>query len=190
MKPLNKPTRSPWGTVQSATARGPFWFVSTAGHGGLRVPAAFNARIPDYMRRASGWYEEDCEWSIVACVYPEHFPEEHRAHAVQTLRSWFPAAYERFTGQPIKPGESYARDQELFAKAHANDYVATAAFGEWHARVPKGMVGVVATLGGSRMLDRVGDDAWFLIPADEYEKRNHFGFIVDPTRHQRVERFA
>jgi hypothetical protein len=29
--------------------------------------------MPDYMRSATFWYEEDCQWSLVALKYPKLF---------------------------------------------------------------------------------------------------------------------
>ena len=69
-------TSTPWGAAQHAERyiRGITWY-STAAHGGFKVCAGLNARIPEYMRDAGGWYEEDCDWSIVATVFPEAFLE-------------------------------------------------------------------------------------------------------------------
>ena len=59
------PLHSPWGAVQHGErlVDGVF-FVSTAGHGGIKLSQARNALIPDVFRREGGWYEEDCDWAI------------------------------------------------------------------------------------------------------------------------------
>ena len=31
------------------------------------------------------WYEEDCDWSIVACAFPDLFPASHVLAAVQMI---------------------------------------------------------------------------------------------------------
>ncbi|MBT0768517.1 hypothetical protein KIH74_06245 [Kineosporia sp. J2-2] len=57
--------------------------------------------------------------------------------------------------------------------------VARSVWGDWHETVPAGHVGVVASLDSSP-----DDESWHLIPADEYEERGSFRFVVDPERHQ------
>lgn len=47
--------------------------VSTASHGGYKLDAIRNALVPAYMRQAGGWYEEDCDWAIVAVIFPAAF---------------------------------------------------------------------------------------------------------------------
>src|SRR3954469_18332191 len=56
-----EPRTSPWGPVQHAHAIGSagIWQVSTAGHGGIKVPAALNEKINPAWRNTDGWYEED-----------------------------------------------------------------------------------------------------------------------------------
>src|SRR5271165_6274308 len=68
------PTNSPWGKVDHTEELAPgIWSVSTPGHGGLKLSTQRNGMMPPYMKRAGGWYEEDCEWSLVALVFPEVF---------------------------------------------------------------------------------------------------------------------
>lgn len=90
-----KPRYSPWGPVQTCDelAKG-LLAVSTAGHGGIYVPAKQLHRIrPEwraYAARWSGseqWYEEDCAWALVALSIPEAFDASARGSALSTL-SW------------------------------------------------------------------------------------------------------
>ena len=181
--PAGCPTRSPWGTIQSATAIGPFWQVSTAGHGGIKVPAELNRLIPAPHRRAGGWYEEDCEWSIVAIRFPEHFSEAQRKNARDQAIHWYPDAFEAITGEKIPEGASRARNEERFRRESADKYVVVSAYGDWHETVPKGMAGVCASQGGSRAPGT--PQAWFLVPIAEYKAgQGSFGFIIDESRHQ------
>jgi hypothetical protein len=70
------------------------------------------------MRRAGGWYEEDCDWAIVATVFPEAFKgrdvgtttKDPLEAARSTLRNWHPDSYERFYSVTLQPGESFKRD--------------------------------------------------------------------------------
>jgi hypothetical protein len=97
--------------------------VSTASHGGIKLSAERNAQMPDYMRNEDGWYEEDSEWAKVAVVFPDAFGADV-VTAYGTLRNWEPDAYEKFTGQALKPGDSYIRDQQMFRREHANTLIA------------------------------------------------------------------
>jgi hypothetical protein len=76
------PMNTPWGKSDSVTELGAgIQFVTTAGHGGYYVPPALNSLVPMAWRDASfnaqgrfGWYEEDCDWSMVALTFPTIFP--------------------------------------------------------------------------------------------------------------------
>lgn len=181
-------TRTPWGKPDHVKeyAEG-IVFYGTPSHGGFKLGRERNAMVPDYMRREGGWYEEDCEWAIVAMVHPIAFKDDPKAleEARRSLRSWFPDEYERFFGVELKPGESFKRDERDFYRDHAADWLTLAAWGDWHERVPAGMVGVVASIGGDRTTGREAH-RYFLVPKDEYETGHRFSFIVDPARHQEV----
>jgi hypothetical protein len=112
---------TPWGQSQHVKHFGPDIFsVSTAGHGGFKVEAKANLKIPFYMREADGWYEEDCDWAVVAVVFPDLFTAEDHVLAKKTLASWKPDAYERYFEVTLKPGESHTKDERAFYKAHAD----------------------------------------------------------------------
>ncbi len=76
----------------------------------------------------------------------------------------------------------------------ANDpYIVTAAWGDWQAGVPKGMVGVFACRGGRCESGNYSPfQAYFLVPVEEYQKRDSYanGFVIDEARHQRVPDFT
>jgi hypothetical protein len=162
------------------------WSVGTAGHGGVKLDRERNAAMPACLRLEGGWYEEDCEWARVALVFPGAFSPESVEMAAGTLKNWHPDIFEEFFKTTIKEGESLMRDQALFDARHKDDYVVKAAFGDWDRNVPKGMVGVVASKGGSR--EAGSEEAWFLVPAAEYEGRDKGGFVIDEARHKRIER--
>ncbi len=186
--------RTPWGESQLTTHYDTgIVFYSTASHGGFKLDRARNAQVPNYLRRAGGWYEEDCDWAIVALIFPiailKHDGEKTPNtldSARKSLLNWHPE-YERFYGVELQPGESFIRDQRQFALDHANDWVGISAVGDWHASTPKGMVHVTASLGGDRTPPC--QCRYFLVPADEYKTRPPCGgFVVDPTRHREVAR--
>lgn len=198
-KPYECPKSSPWGRIQEKRQIIPgMFFVSTAGHGGIKLSPALQRRMPDYMRCANGWYEEDCEWALPFLVFQQQILAEttaesckhsiHRDEHAKTCKNWFPAIYERWTGKTLQPGESTTRDQETFDRDHAQDLVVVSASGDWHPAVPKGFVGVYATIGGTRTLGPAPDYAppakqTFLVPQNEYDARHRCGFVVDPSKH-------
>jgi hypothetical protein len=47
--------------------------IRRRGHGGFKFDHQHNAEIPNYMRRAGGWYQGDCDWAIVATVFANGF---------------------------------------------------------------------------------------------------------------------
>jgi hypothetical protein len=190
--------RTPWGAADYVTEilEG-VHNVSTPSHGGIKLSRERNAAIPDYMRKAGGWYEEDCDWCIPFVAFEaeirargDEYPLKalDKGQHTDTLKNWHPDAYEKFYSITLQPGESYKRDQKLFELANAQNLVGVAAWGDWQAGVPKGMVGVLATLGGTRAPGRT--EHWFVVPQDEYEARNHFGFVIDEARHAHIDPIA
>src|SRR3546814_5707563 len=88
---------------------------------------ARNAAMPAMLRVASGWYEEDCEWSKVAIGLPDLFTDYERRHADRTFRDYYPECCEAVHGRALEPGESFANDRRLFREAHAQDWVVVSA---------------------------------------------------------------
>lgn len=105
-------TGTPWGRADSATtfARG-IVFYNTPGHGGFHVARGLNARMPDHLRRDDGWYEEDCDWCLVAVAFPGSFTPDERADAERTFRNWHPDRWERHHERALVAGESFLRDR-------------------------------------------------------------------------------
>lgn len=180
---------TPWGRAQSVKqiAVG-IQFVSTAGHGGVKLDRKTNDQIPAYMRREGGWYEEDVDWAIVATVFPNVFPATEVEQAERTLRNWSPDEWEAFYGRELRPGESKLKDEAEFRERHKGDYIGVAAWGDWQEGVPKGMVGVFAVRGGRAPSGQYAssDQAYFLVPKSEYDARQG-DFIIDEARHPRID---
>ena len=179
---------SPWGKIQGeeVIADG-ISAVSTAGHGGIKLSRARNAKVPEYMRRKGGWYEEDCEWAIPALVFAAEF-ERDKPSSIQSARStmlhWYPDEYARFYGVSLESISKESRTllERQFNLDHAEDYVVTAAWGSWHEKVPQGMVGVVATKGGNRS-NAPQDRRYFLVTEKEYDARDG-RFVIDSTHQE------
>ncbi len=167
-------------------------FVSTAGHGGVKLDAEHQRKMPEYLRKPGGWYEEDCDWCLPFIIFETELKAGGEPYAVKaiaesahvhTFLNWHPDEYERYNGVTIQPGQSTTRDERLFYQQHAQDWLVISAFGDWHARVPKGSVGVCARVGGRQ---GSGPQKWFLVPHEEYDSRTH-SFVVDTSRHPEIE---
>ena len=118
---------TPWGRADSQTqvADGIVWF-GTPSHGGFLIRDRRRAEMPEPFASfvpfaGVGWYEEDCDWCIVALAFPEHFQdprslgflqdaEAFAEAAERTLRNWHPDLWEAWQGRELQPGESYKRD--------------------------------------------------------------------------------
>ena len=76
---------------------------------------------------------------------------------------------------------------------HTEDLQCVSAFGDWQKGVPAGMVGIVAYRGGRTTNGHFpsSPERYFLVPAEEYRKErpDYTSFLVDPNRHQEVEKF-
>jgi hypothetical protein len=88
------PKHSPWGTPHDwqCLADG-IWFVSTASHGGIWLSPDRRKAMPPEIRSiptfAGGpWYEEDCDWALVALAFPEAFSAESLSGAIRTARHY------------------------------------------------------------------------------------------------------
>lgn len=72
---------SPWGRIdrKELIADG-VWFISTPSHGGYFLSndrlGAISADLSETFagRGRVGWFEEDCDWAVVALTFPELFP--------------------------------------------------------------------------------------------------------------------
>lgn len=156
--------------------------VSTPSHGGYRLAADRQANMPDALRVDSGssvgWYEEDCDWALVAVAFPEEFLREHVAEARETVKQYHPDRWEAWTGEKVTAAESSIVAQREYTAAHTNDWVTVAALNQRN-----GMVGVWATLGGER---RPGDRTrHFLVTHEDYDARPSclLGMVIDLDRH-------
>jgi len=174
-------SHNPWGEVQHAESYnddGTIVSVSTASHGGIWVADELNNKIHHGMRNNNGWYEEDCEWSIVALTFPQIFTDFEREIAEGSLRDYYPETWEYLHGRKLQSGQSRKRDEKMFQKAHANDWIVISAVSSSYH---EGMVEVVATLGGDRSEN--AQEKRFLVPDYEYRTRGRFGFIINLEKH-------
>jgi len=191
-------SQSPWGTIDGVTDILPgMWFVSTPSHGGIKLSPERQKQIPESLRlgkravpyvpdTGKSWYEEDCEWAIPYCVFEKELKEQGRGIAgklwsnerhKETLRTWYPEQYEKFYGVTLKPGESEKRDEEVFYKEHAEDWIVICAWGDWYKDTPRGYVRVAAKKGG-----RSGsgtEERLFYVKQETYRSRAFSSHVID-----------
>ncbi|MBI3352654.1 MAG: hypothetical protein HY036_08750 [Nitrospirae bacterium] len=185
-------TRSPWGAVQQTKviAEG-LVFVKTASHGGLKLNRALNKRVPEYMRRKGGWYEEDSESAIPVIALKEFFSESEYRSAIHTLMQYYPEFYEKLFNRIIPPVGSNKKNQAAFLEKHANNLIGICAWGDWKEGMPKGSVLVLAKKGGGegRSPEK---ERYFLVEARRYDSQlsnpGHFGYVIDETIDQEVQK--
>ena len=117
---------SPWGAVQDVTvlAEG-IRSVTTASHGGIKLDAERQARMPENWRCEGGWYEEDCDWclpfiifhaDILAYGQPCAVNNILSSRHVEILRDWHPDKFEEWFETALKDSESYIRSHPLNLK--------------------------------------------------------------------------
>jgi hypothetical protein len=79
---------TPWGGSQMAVVYAEGVVAhSTAGHGGFHLSADRNAKVHPLLRKHTPWYEEDCEWAVVAITFPGLFTGYERSLADKTIRN-------------------------------------------------------------------------------------------------------
>ncbi|WP_371349273.1 hypothetical protein [Ancylobacter sp. IITR112] len=170
---------TPWGPSQGATLYAEdVVFHSTAGHGGIHLSAARNRMVHPMLRAEGGWYEEDEAWAIVAITFPQLFTAFERRCAEQTIKDSWPEAWEGIFGTILAPGQSREKDRRAFEQKHAGDWIVIS---DITSNNEKGMVEIVATLGGRRGPGI--KERRFLVPSEEY-RSGPFGFVIDEDRHR------
>lgn len=190
---ITRGSRTPWGQADHVNHPAPgIVVVGTPGHGGIKLSPERNAGIPAPLRNKSGWYEEDCEASIVGWHYPEAMNpkwldgdrDAQREACEQDVRRYFTDEYEKATGLivPVEESNSKQRAQQLadvaaFKAAHANEFVS---YSNWHVDlVPKGYQTAVARK------ESTGEERVFLVPGNFYESDHNVTTprLIDPNRH-------
>ena len=89
------PKTTPWGQAEVIhPVTDGIAFVTTPSHGGYWLSPDRLAKVPNHWRLArfrptsdSPWFEEDCDWCLVALTFPEHFPAEAADHAQRVFDS-------------------------------------------------------------------------------------------------------
>lgn len=166
------PRHSPWGRIDHQKTIAPgIVEVSTPSHGGVWLSPERNALVPENARRPDGWYEEDCQWSVVVLSFPDLWPSQTVEQARCIAKNWLPHAYTAITGEELGPEDSNVLLEEAFRHAHRERFVGFAAYGDWKPGVPAGHVLVV----GRRLSD--GAQSSLVVPVAAYEQREGFGYV-------------
>ena len=114
-KKANHPTSCPWGHPDTTTEIAPgIVLYSTPSHGGFWLSDARVATMPKPLRDfipfggpqpgPGRFYEEDCDWSVVALAFPQFFPEDAIPMAMKTLERYKPELYEQVVAAGIGQG--------------------------------------------------------------------------------------
>jgi hypothetical protein len=119
---------TPWGAAQQTkqVAHG-ITRIDTASHGGYHLSAERLATMPEQLRRiepfaGTGWYEEDCDWSIVALAFPQHFDDFAVLGAVETQSGEFGKQLAREYLDQDPRGRVVARRAYAFRRANADKF--------------------------------------------------------------------
>ena len=98
------PFTTPWGKPDHANqiAQG-IWEVSTPSHGGFWLIPEVRQQMPISWLDSTfctqghaGWFEEDCDWCLVALAFPNCFSKEHQKRAREIAKGWKPDLYAEF----------------------------------------------------------------------------------------------
>lgn len=76
---------TPWGKADySETKALGIVFYATPSHGGFKLSETRQEEMPEEWRSRDSYYEEDCEWCVVALTFPDLFNEFERECAQAT----------------------------------------------------------------------------------------------------------
>ena len=103
---IPKPTWSPWGAPDHAEqVFAGVWSIYTPSHGGFYVSAERRKDMNQNLlalgfngQAAKGWFEEDCDWCLVALAFPDEWKAWRGERAADDLE-----AAERTLNQWILP---------------------------------------------------------------------------------------
>ncbi|MBC9927357.1 hypothetical protein [Leucobacter sp. cx-169] len=180
-------SRTPWGPAQYVIQSGDgITVVGAEGHGGIKLSAERNREIPPALRRASGWYEEDCEAHIPSYFFSEELAHDNcdadRTHenSAEGIKQWYPDEWEKATGETVDPSESRVRREQILERRTQNQMVLSSA-------TPADSDPTLVRVTARRKSD--GVEGTFLVTAAEYKAARDNGddpFIIDTSKHAQV----
>jgi hypothetical protein len=98
------PVTTPWGIPDTSEEIAPgIVFYSTPSHGGFWLSPERVAAMPKPLRDfvpfgglqagPGRWFEEDCDWSVVALAFPQFFKPDDIDAALKTLERYRPELF-------------------------------------------------------------------------------------------------
>jgi len=94
-QPTKPAVDTPWGALHAVKDYGSgIKQYTTASHGGFHVPADMRVQMPAALQshrcfnNYTGWYEEDCDWAVVALAFPDLFTPQNVMYAIETVVGW------------------------------------------------------------------------------------------------------
>lgn len=91
---MTYPTNTPWGKPDTIFVVAPgIVEYSTPSHGGYWLSHERISSMPEGARKfvpfaGRGWFEEDCDWSIVVASFPREFTPELVDAAMSAVEGW------------------------------------------------------------------------------------------------------
>ena len=172
--------QTPWGQSDkqyNTAIEGIIWYT-TPSHGGVHVKEALNAQVPASCRSLNGWYEEDCEWSIPALVFPAAFDHDNEQdNAKRVAKNFYPDAYTAITGKPVTIEESRALREREFKRVNADNWVVISA---QRSLKYHGFFECFATKAGERHQKAYDQGKRWLVDAERYATRGNHGYVINP----------
>jgi hypothetical protein len=104
---MKTPTYTPWGQAQTSEEIAPGIIrYETPSHGGYYLSPERVAEMPKPLREFTpfagpNFYEEDCDWSIVALAFPQYFPADAIPAALATLKHYKPELYKQVVAHRV-----------------------------------------------------------------------------------------
>lgn len=154
--------------------------MSTASHGGYWIS---QERLLELQRifpnQTSQWFEEDCDWCIVVVAFPFLAPEKGtRELAKRTMKDWHPDLYESFFDEKLLEGQSYKRDNDLFAERTRDRLVVISVEKKVKDRDGNEYVQAVASMGGERKAGTLLTLFW--IPKERFQRKRRHSYVIQP----------
>ena len=179
------PGHAQWGQVQDVDEMAPgIVAASCSGHGGIKLSAQRNKMIPEALRNDDGWYEEDCEASIVVAFFPEVFDrdgdwQKEMDDAIATIKNYFPDKWAEATGEEVTLEESSAlrdraeaEERRRFLEGNKDSFVT-----QGHQMRYDWVPGGYTTIDAVRPSD--GKKGTFLVPSEVVKGLNGESIVVD-----------
>lgn len=182
-QPSPRPDTTPWGTPDRAdqVLHG-IWHVSTPSHGGYVLSDERQAAMPEALRRADPFYEEDVDYALVLYGFASEFrrlPVPGIAlqveNARRSVRCWQPDRWTALTGEEVTIGESHVVRRRAAYTAIIGQYESVSASGSWADWVPDGKVGCVfrrvASVDALGFARHEGEPIYGLVDKARYDAR-------------------